>query len=58
MKWHRIGDKLFSEPMVTRFADAYMRHGALILIKINEFNNRNTPKLMLDGIVVTVYIMK
>ena len=23
---HRIGDKLLSEPMLTRFTDAYMRH--------------------------------
>ena len=26
MAWHRIGDKPLSEPMLTRFVDAYMRH--------------------------------
>ena len=26
MAWHRIGDKPLSEPMLTRFFDAYMRH--------------------------------
>ena len=26
MAWRRIGDKPLSEPMVTRFIDAYMRH--------------------------------
>ena len=26
MAWHRIGDKPLSEPMLTRFTDAYMRH--------------------------------
>ena len=24
--WRRIGDKPLSEPMLTRFTDAYMRH--------------------------------
>ena len=27
MAWRRIGDKTLSEPMLTRFTDAYMRHG-------------------------------
>ena len=26
MAWRRIGDKPLSEPMLTRFTDAYMRH--------------------------------
>ena len=26
MAWHRIGDKPLSEPMLTQFTDAYMRH--------------------------------
>ena len=26
MAWRRIGDKPLSEPMLTRFIDAYMRH--------------------------------
>ena len=26
MAWHRIGDKPISEPMLTRFTDAYTRH--------------------------------
>ena len=26
MAWRRIGDKLLSEPMLTRFTDAYMSH--------------------------------
>ena len=26
MAWHRAGDKPLSEPMLTRFSDAYMRH--------------------------------
>ena len=26
MAWRRIGDKPLSEPMFTRFTDAYMRH--------------------------------
>ena len=26
MAWQRIGDKPLSEPMLTRFTDAYMRH--------------------------------
>ena len=26
MAWRRIGDKPSSEPMLTRFTDAYMRH--------------------------------
>ena len=26
MAWRRIGDKPLSEPMLTKFADAYMRH--------------------------------
>ena len=26
MTWHRRGDKPLSEPMLTRFTDAYMRH--------------------------------
>ena len=26
MAWRRIGDKPLSEPMVTQFTDAYMRH--------------------------------
>ena len=26
MAWRRIGDKLLSEPLLTRFTDAYMRH--------------------------------
>ena len=26
MAWCRIGDKPLSEPMLTRFADTYMRH--------------------------------
>ena len=26
MAWRRIGDKPLSEPMLTRFSDAYMRH--------------------------------
>ena len=26
MAWCRLGDKLLSEPMLTRFTDAYMRH--------------------------------
>ena len=26
MDWRRIGDKLLSEPMLTRFTDADMRH--------------------------------
>ena len=25
MSWHRIGDSLLSEPMLTRLTDAYMR---------------------------------
>ena len=26
MAWHQIGDKSLSEPMLTRFTDAYMQH--------------------------------
>ena len=26
MDWRRTGDKLLPEPMLTQFADAYMRH--------------------------------
>ena len=26
MAWRRTGDKPLSEPMMTRFSDAYMRH--------------------------------
>ena len=26
MAWRRIGDKPLSEPMLTQFTDAYMRH--------------------------------
>ena len=26
MDWRRMGDKPLSEPMLTRFTDAYMRH--------------------------------
>ena len=26
MAWRRIGDKPLSEPMLTRFSDAYMQH--------------------------------
>ena len=26
MAWRRIGDKPLSEPMLSRFTDAYMRH--------------------------------
>ena len=26
MAWRRIGDKSLSEPMLTQFSDAYMRH--------------------------------
>ena len=26
MGWHRIGDKPLSEPVLTRFSDAYIRH--------------------------------
>ena len=26
MAWRRIGNKTLSEPMLTKFADAYMRH--------------------------------
>ena len=26
MVWHRIGDNPLSEPMLTRFTDAYMQH--------------------------------
>ena len=26
MAWHRTGDKALSEPMLTQFTDAYMRH--------------------------------
>ena len=26
MDWRRTGDKLLPEPMLTHFADAYMRH--------------------------------
>ena len=33
MAWRRIGDKPLSEPMLTRFTDAYMPHcGAYILL--------------------------
>ena len=28
MAWRRIGDKPLSEPMMTQFNDAYMRHSA------------------------------
>ena len=28
MAWHRIGDKSLSEPMMSKVADAYMRHSA------------------------------
>ena len=28
MAWHQIYDKPLSEPMLTRFTDAYMRHQA------------------------------
>ena len=28
MAWRRLGDKPLSEPMPTRFTDAYMRHSA------------------------------
>ena len=26
MAWHRIGDKPLSDPMLSRFTDAYKRH--------------------------------
>ena len=28
MAWRRLGDKLFSEPIMALFTDAYMRHSA------------------------------
>ena len=35
MAWHRIGDKPLSEPMLTRFTDAYMRHQVEASFNIN-----------------------
>ena len=30
LAWRRTGDKPLSEPMMTQFNDAYMRHSALM----------------------------
>ena len=36
MAWRRIGDKPFSEPVLTRFTDAYMHHLGLTKLQIPE----------------------
>ena len=45
MAWRRIGDKpLLSEPMLTRYTDAYMRHQCEMRL-INLFNHVRRPVL-------------
>ena len=36
MAWRRTGDKPLSEPMITQFNDAYMRHSASTIFKIAQ----------------------
>ena len=50
MAWHRIGDKPLSEPMLTRFTDAYMRHKG-------EMSKSSNHWLLWDGTIIFEYVV-
>ena len=50
MAWHRIGNKPLSEPMLTRFIDAYMQLGGDELTLIPAWINNHMPNKVWDEI--------
>ena len=69
MAWRRIGDKPLSEPMLTRFNDAYMRHflggGSVSTVKLHHFSDIKTSQWSITDyyvlntcfLIVTKYII-
>ena len=51
MAWHRISDKPLSEPMLTRFIDAYMRH-----LGGDEVIGESWNTCVISGIIWTHYV--